>query len=62
MTLLRTIIVDDEPLARRGLKLRLEHNSALELVAECNNGVEGPESVNAGGCLGSTNGSPTDAN
>ncbi len=45
MTLLRTIIVDDEPLARRGLKLRLEHNPALELVAECNNGVEALQAI-----------------
>jgi two-component system LytT family response regulator len=37
---LRTIIVDDEPLARRGLKLRLEENSSVELVAECANGEE----------------------
>jgi two-component system LytT family response regulator len=40
MTPLRTIIVDDEPLARRGLKLRLEGNESLELVAECSNGEE----------------------
>jgi two-component system LytT family response regulator len=37
---MRTIIVDDEPLARRGLSLRLENHPALELVAECSNGEE----------------------
>ena len=37
---LRTIIVDDEPLARRGLKLRLENNESVELIAECSNGEE----------------------
>ena len=40
MNRLRTIIVDDEPLARRGLSLRLENHPALELVAECSNGEE----------------------
>ena len=40
MNKLRTLIVDDEPLARRGLSLRLENHPALELVAECNNGEE----------------------
>lgn len=40
MTALRTIIVDDEHLARRGLKLRLENHPGLELIAECNNGAD----------------------
>jgi len=40
MNPLRTIIVDDEPLARRGLKLRLEDNESLELLTECSNGEE----------------------
>jgi two-component system LytT family response regulator len=35
---LRTLIVDDESLARRGLRLRLEDHPDLELVGECDNG------------------------
>jgi two-component system LytT family response regulator len=37
---LRTLIVDDESLARRGLRLRLESHPRLELVGECSNGEE----------------------
>ena len=40
MSTLRTVIVDDESLARRGLKLRLQQHPELELVAECANGKE----------------------
>ena len=40
MNKLRTLIVDDEPLARRGLSLRLQDHPALELVSECSNGEE----------------------
>jgi two-component system, LytTR family, response regulator len=35
---LRTIIVDDESLARRGLRLRLQKHAGIEIVAECHNG------------------------
>ena len=38
MTKLKTIIVDDESLARRGLRLRLAKHSEVEVVAECQNG------------------------
>jgi two-component system LytT family response regulator len=37
---LRTIVVDDESLARRGLKLRLQQLDDVEVVAECRNGRE----------------------
>jgi two-component system LytT family response regulator len=37
---LRTVIVDDEPLARRGLELRLAHHPDIEVVAHCKNGFE----------------------
>lgn len=37
---LRTIIVDDESLARRGLKLRLQAFDDVEVLAECRNGRE----------------------
>jgi len=45
MNKLRTIIVDDESLARRGLKLRLQQYPELELVAECRNGKEALRAV-----------------
>ena len=38
MSTLRTIIVDDETLARRGLRLRLQKYPDIEVVAECANG------------------------
>ena len=37
---LTTIIVDDESLARRGLKLRLAELDGVEILAECKNGRE----------------------
>ncbi|MGS2721249.1 LytR/AlgR family response regulator transcription factor [Paraglaciecola aestuariivivens] len=38
--IIKTIIVDDEPLARKGLALRLAEFSEIELVAECKNGLD----------------------
>jgi two-component system LytT family response regulator len=37
---LRALIVDDEPLARRGLRLRLAGHADVEVVGECRNGEE----------------------
>ena len=37
---LRTIVVDDESLARRGLKVRLANIEGVEVIAECRNGRE----------------------
>jgi len=37
---IRTIIVDDEPLARRGLELRLREAADVEIVRQCANGRE----------------------
>ena len=37
---IRTLIVDDEPLARRGLELRLRGLPDLEIVRQCANGRE----------------------
>jgi two-component system LytT family response regulator len=37
---IRTIIVDDEPLARRGLELRLKDVGDVEIIAQCANGRE----------------------
>ncbi|RUO31808.1 DNA-binding response regulator [Aliidiomarina sedimenti] len=35
---IRTVVVDDEPLARRGLLVRLDQFEQVEVVAECSNG------------------------
>ena len=37
---LRTLIVDDEPLARRGLELRLKEAADVQIVGQCANGRE----------------------
>lgn len=44
-TRIRTIIVDDEGLARRGIELRLAEHTDFELVAQCANGREAVEAV-----------------
>ena len=43
----RTLIVDDEPLARASLRSLLEQDSDIELVGECGSGVEAITSVRA---------------
>jgi two-component system LytT family response regulator len=42
---IRTILVDDEPLARRGLELRLEHAPDITIVRQCANGREAIASI-----------------
>jgi len=37
---IRTLIVDDEPLARRGLELRLREATDIQIVGQCANGRE----------------------
>ena len=37
---IRVLIVDDEPLARQGLKLRLQAHDDVEIVGECTNGLD----------------------
>ncbi|MEX0644069.1 MAG: response regulator, partial [Parvularculaceae bacterium] len=44
---LRVIIVDDEPLALRGLKLRLAEFPEVEIVAEAANGREAVKHIKA---------------
>jgi two-component system LytT family response regulator len=44
---IRTIIVDDEPLARRGLELRLAAFDDFHVVGQCANGREAVEAVAA---------------
>jgi two-component system, LytTR family, response regulator len=47
MTRIRTLLVDDERLARRGLELRLAAAPDVEIVGECENGREAIEQVDA---------------
>lgn len=42
---LRTVVVDDEPLARRLLRALLEDSPEIELIAECRNGREAIEAA-----------------
>ena len=37
---IRTILVDDEPLAIQGLQLRLQKHEDVEIVETCSNGRE----------------------
>ena len=45
MKTIRTLIVDDEPLARRGLQIRLEKFDDISVVGECRNGREALEAI-----------------
>jgi two-component system LytT family response regulator len=42
---IRTILVDDEPLATQGLKLRLEKHEDVEIIDTCSNGREAIRSI-----------------
>lgn len=44
---LRTIIVDDEALARKGLVIRLKEHDDIKVITQCNNGREAIEAVRA---------------
>lgn len=44
---IRTVIVDDEPLARRNLRLLLEKDPQIEIVEECGNGREAVQAIHA---------------
>jgi len=44
---LSTIIVDDEPLARKGLAVRLAEHKDVDIIAQCHNGREALEAVRA---------------
>jgi two-component system LytT family response regulator len=43
---IRTIIVDDEPLARRGIELRLAEHTDVRVVGECENAREALAMIN----------------
>ncbi len=42
---IRTVIADDEPVARRGVRLLLERESGVEIVGEASGGVEAAELI-----------------
>jgi two-component system, LytTR family, response regulator len=44
---IRTLIIDDEPLARRNLRLLLEKDPQIEILDECRNGREAVKAINA---------------
>ncbi len=46
--ILKTLIADDEPLARERLKMLLAPNPDIEIIAECRNGREVVKSLKAG--------------
>jgi two-component system, LytTR family, response regulator len=43
--MIRVLIVDDEPLARENLRLRLRGEADVEIVGECDNGVQAVEAI-----------------
>lgn len=43
----RTIIVDDEPLARKGLAIRLQSFNDIQIIEQCCNGREALEAIRA---------------
>lgn len=42
---IRTVIVDDEPLARSNVRVLLQSHAGIELVAECGSGPEAPDLI-----------------
>ena len=44
---IRTLIVDDEPLARRNLRLLLERDPQIEILDDCRNGREAVKAINS---------------
>ncbi|MBC3764594.1 response regulator [Neptunicella marina] len=42
---IKTLIVDDEPLARRGLSVRLQDFEQIQLVGECHNGNDAANKI-----------------
>jgi two-component system LytT family response regulator len=45
MNRIRTIIADDEPLARRGVRAQLKNQKDFEVISECRNGGEAVEAI-----------------
>lgn len=42
---LRIIIVDDEPIAREGVRVQVRRHSDAEIIAECENGLEAVDKI-----------------
>jgi two-component system LytT family response regulator len=42
---IRTLLIDDEDIARRGLRVRLERVSDIKIVGECPNGAEALDTI-----------------
>ncbi len=42
---IKTLIVDDEPLARRNLRVLLESDPQIEIMGECRNGLEAVKAI-----------------
>jgi two-component system, LytTR family, response regulator len=47
METIRTVIVDDEPLARRGIRAQLKQERDVEIISECRNGNEAIKVIEA---------------
>jgi two-component system, LytTR family, response regulator len=47
MSLIRTLVVDDEPLARAGVRALLGEDPEVEVVAECANGRQAVDAIHA---------------
>lgn len=47
MERIRTLIVDDEPLARKGVRQFLEEDPEVEILGECGDGLEAVEQIKA---------------
>lgn len=45
--MIRTIIIDDEPKARAGLRLLLKQQKKIEVIAECENGISAIRNIDA---------------
>ncbi len=43
---IRAIIIDDEPHAREGLRIRLQDYSGIEIIEECSSGYDAIEKIN----------------
>lgn len=46
MNKIRTVIIDDEPAAREGVRMLLENDSEISVIAECANGREAITTIN----------------
>jgi len=45
LTPIKVIVVDDEPLARKGLRYRLEEHDDIEIITECSTGQEAVHAI-----------------